>query len=104
MNNSFTTLSYFPAMDLAKRRLIGDRSDLFVSSFTRPLWIVVDVGCICCLCDSDIVGVFTDPEEANAVIHRLSNEEEWQGGHSFELFLLPSVNQITPKYLPRIPV
>lgn len=66
-------------------------------------FLVMDIGCIECIADSDIVGVFDSEEEADKIAkdfnERFGYYEHEQ--HSFEVFILPQVNIINAEYLNR---
>jgi hypothetical protein len=64
------------------------------------IWIVVNVGCIECGVSSNIVGVFTDKAEAEAIAARLGDTHGWREGgqNSFEVFKMPPLDQIAEEY------
>ena len=64
-------------------------------------WIVVNVGCIECGVSTNIVGVFTDKEQANNIASEFSDKFNWrQGGqNSFEVFEMPKINTINKEYM-----
>ena len=65
------------------------------------LWIVFDIGCLCCGTPSNIVGVFDDKEIADAVADKCHNSKYWlsEGGmNSFKVFKMPEVNKLNPDY------
>jgi hypothetical protein len=63
-------------------------------------WIVVNIGCIECGVSSNIVGVFSDEAEANAIAERLGDAYSWREGgqNSFEVFPMPPVNVVAEEY------
>lgn len=65
------------------------------------LWILVDIGCIECGEQSDIVGTFTSEAAANRVCAQLLSNDEarFHGGqHDYEVFELSEPNKINPEY------
>lgn len=68
-------------------------------------WIVVNIGCIECGVSSNIVGVFTDKAEADALAQRLDRDMSWREGgqNSYEVFAMPPLNTVAPEYLPAPP-
>ena len=64
------------------------------------MYLVVNIGCIECRVSSNIVGLFSTKEEADAVC-KLCDEHYWwrDGGQNrFEVFDLPSIGIIHPDY------
>lgn len=61
-------------------------------------YIVVDIGCLECCAPSDIVGVFTSEEHANAVAETLKSKARLFGHHVFEVFEMPEPGAINPDY------
>lgn len=64
-------------------------------------WIVVNIGCIECGVGSNIVGVFDDEAQANALAEQLDDTHSWrQGGqNAFEVFEMPPLNVVADEYL-----
>ena len=64
-------------------------------------WIVVNIGCIECGVSSNIVGVFDNEEKASEIAKEYSEKFSWREGgqNSFEVFEMPKLNVINPKYL-----
>jgi hypothetical protein len=64
------------------------------------LWILIDIGCLCCDEASEIVGIYKNKEEA------IQMADTWQGicnadnkgQHDFIVRELPDVGVINPKY------
>ena len=71
----------------------------------KPLWIVVNIGCIECNVSSNIVGVFDDKNRADKLASDLLKTHEWRKGgqNSFEVFPMPPINTIADEYLPPKP-
>lgn len=63
-------------------------------------WIVVNIGCIECGVSSQLVGVYTTKEEAEAIALRLRTSHNWrQGGQNgFEVFALTPVGETADEY------
>jgi hypothetical protein len=63
-------------------------------------WIVVNIGCIECGVSSNVVGVFADKAEAEAIADRLNGSHGWrQGGQNdFDVFPMPEVGVIADEY------
>jgi hypothetical protein len=66
----------------------------------QEAWIVVNIGCIECGVASNIVGVFSDKEEADGLAKRLNETHNWrQGGQNeFAVFPMPPLNEIADEY------
>lgn len=64
------------------------------------MWIVVNIGCIECGVSSNIVGVFADQGEADAVAASCEKEFGWRedGQNSYEVFPMPEVGVIAAEY------
>jgi hypothetical protein len=64
-------------------------------------YIVVNIGCIECGVSSNIVGVFDDEQKANKIAEEYGTTFGWrEGGQNlFEVFQIPELNVINPKYL-----
>lgn len=69
-------------------------------------WIVMDIGCLECGYNSEIVGVFETPQEAERVALRLQETVTGKelGGHDFEVFELPELGIINNSYRDRLEV
>ena len=65
-------------------------------------WIVVNIGCIECGVTSDIVGVFTDKQAADALAISLAETHGWRedGQNEFEVFPLPPLDTVNDAYRP----
>ncbi len=63
-------------------------------------WIVVNIGCIECGVSSNIVGVFTDKEEAERIADECAEKFDWREGgqNAFEVFEMPKVNTVCLEY------
>lgn len=64
-------------------------------------WIVVNVGCIECRVSTNIVGVFTEKSQAEAVAEKLDDVMRGREGgqNSFEVFPMPAnANAPTEEY------
>lgn len=64
-------------------------------------WIVVNIGCIECGVSSNIVGVFTNEDRAEAVADQLRETHSWREGgqNSFQVFPMPeNVDVIAEEY------
>lgn len=64
------------------------------------MWIVVNIGCIECGVSTDIVGVFTEKEAADAVAEKCDDKYSWRenGQNRFEVFPMPAVDVMNPAY------
>ena len=64
------------------------------------MWILVNIGCIECGVSSEIVGVFTDKERAEAIAREFDETYGWREGgqNSFQVFPMPETNRIHPDY------
>lgn len=65
------------------------------------LYILVNIGCLECGVSSDIVGVFTDKEDAYSLEEECTEKFSWREGgqNSFEVFEVNVLNVINPEYL-----
>jgi hypothetical protein len=65
-------------------------------------YVVINIGCLECGVDSDIVGVFDDFDEAQIVADKLADRLSWrQGGQNkFSVFRIP--DGINPEYAPHL--
>ena len=65
------------------------------------MYIVVNIGCIECGVTSNIVGVFTSEQVADALANDLYEKFYWREGgqNSFQVFPMPEVNVINSEYL-----
>lgn len=62
-------------------------------------YLLFDVGCIECGESSDVVGVFTAREVAEAHAEKLNKDHGFTGGqHSYEIFELPKNNVMNKDY------
>lgn len=63
------------------------------------LFVAVDIGCIECGEESAVLGVFTTEEKAEAVLndHRIRQNKNWRGQHSFECFEVDGIDVIHKK-------
>ena len=63
-------------------------------------YIVVNIGCIECGVDSNIVGIFEKEEKANEVARICNDKYEWRHGgqNDFEVFKTPEMEEINPEY------
>lgn len=68
---------------------------------SEQAWVVVNIGCIECGVSSNIVGVFTDEQNARDIASRLDDTHSWREGgqNSFEVFPMPLLNGIADEYL-----
>lgn len=69
------------------------------------LWILVNIGCIECGVTSNIVGVFTNKETADALAEKLEKTHNWREGgqNNFEVFPSPILDTIADEYNNEIP-
>lgn len=78
-----------------------------IEQLTSTLYVVVDVGCLCCHAQTNIVGVFTDENLALEVAH-LANTKEvqahvrdstgYQEVHVYEVDLEKMLNRASGDY------
>ena len=64
-------------------------------------YVIINIGCLECGVSSDIVGVFTDREEAEKVSNELSDIHSWREGgqNAFQVFEIPQQkNKIKEDY------
>ena len=63
-------------------------------------YILVNIGCIECGVDSDIVGIFTDKIRADELCKKLSDKAAWRqnGQNNFEVFSTLEDNVINDNY------
>ena len=64
------------------------------------MYVLVNIGCIECGVSSNIVGVFADEKEAEAVAEILQDKMDWRegGDNSYEVFPLPDPGLINEEY------
>ena len=62
---------------------------------TSMLWVAVDVGCIECGEPSDVFGVFTSQEQAQATCDAwYAHDNGWRGGqHSYQVIPVDALNK-----------
>lgn len=65
------------------------------------MWILVNIGCLECGISSNIVGVFANKAEADAIAAMLNESLAWREGgqNSFEVFPMPEPETIADEYL-----
>lgn len=58
-------------------------------------YVLVDIGCIECGEESEVIGIYTDEKEAKRVgkEHKKRQREHWYGQHSFEIFEIDEINK-----------
>lgn len=61
----------------------------------EKLYVVVDVGCIHCGEETNVLGVFTDENKALDVLdeYEKRQEENWHGQHCFGIYEVNEINQ-----------
>ena len=61
----------------------------------KKQYILVDIGCIECGMETNIVGIFTNKKFAERLAENLDKELDFHGGgqHSFEVFEKPTINK-----------
>ena len=54
----------------------------------KTVFVAVDIGCIECGEDSNVLGIFATKEQAGKACDKARDEElkKWHGQHSFEVF------------------
>ena len=64
------------------------------------MYIVVNIGCIECGVSSNIVGVFSDENNAKAIAEQCEKDFYWREGgqNAFEVFALPEPELINDEY------
>ena len=71
------------------------------------MWVVVNIGCIECGCESGVVLVTEDLSRANTEASRLNGSRtfNWRGGgqNSYEVFELPVKEELNPEYASSTP-
>lgn len=66
---------------------------------SKPLFVAVDIGCLECGEPSEVLGIFTNKEEAEAICTEAEayQAEHWHGQHEFQVFEVPEINVSTWK-------
>ncbi|EIK3148093.1 hypothetical protein LJ084_003960 [Salmonella enterica] len=64
------------------------------------MWLVFNIGCIECGVSSNVVGVFADKAEADAIAENLSENHGWREGgqNSYEVFELNDLGVLSDEY------
>lgn len=59
-------------------------------------YVAVDIGCIECGEPSNVIGIFTNKEQAKAICEEYKRryDEHHSGQHEFEIFEVPKINEI----------
>jgi hypothetical protein len=59
------------------------------------LYVAVDIGCIECGEDSNVLGVFTTKKDAEIACEQAEKKqkENWSGQHSFEIFNVDGITE-----------
>lgn len=54
----------------------------------KIVFVAVDIGCIECGEDSDVLGIFTTKEQAEKACNEAGDKQSknWRGQHNFEVF------------------
>lgn len=68
-------------------------------------WILMDIGCLECEVETQVVGVFSDKGAAEAIRRRLCATHSWRDGgqHQFQIFQMPPPDEVAPPYGERAP-
>ena len=79
-------------MDLTEEELKATRKN---RKENKIFYVLVDIGCIECGEDTNVLGIFTDMERAIKVMddHDKRQKENWTGQHSFEIFERDELNK-----------
>jgi hypothetical protein len=72
-----------------------------VSSIPLGKLVVVNVGCIECGVDSNIVGIFTDEKRAEEIAALCAKKYHWRDGgqNHFDVFPVPEDNVVQAEYV-----
>ena len=64
------------------------------------VYVALDIGCIECLEDSAILGVFESDDNANSIVERMAEKQEvnWRGQHEFTVKTVETNVEYTPEY------
>lgn len=62
---------------------------------SKKFYVAVDIGCIECLEESNVLGIFTKKEKAEKVIkeHSKRQQDHWGGQHEFEIFVIDEIDK-----------
>ncbi len=68
------------------------------------MFLLMNIGCIECGCDSGVVGMFSDKAKAEALREECSNSLGWRGGgqNHYSVFEIPSAEFVSDEYLKEI--
>ena len=61
-------------------------------------YVAVDIGCLECGEESDVLGIFTSEEGARQAqaLHKAWQAKHWSGQHEFKVFAINTLNVMMP--------
>lgn len=61
----------------------------------KKLYVAVDIGCIECGEETNVLGIFTDKNKAWDVLdeHAIRQRENWSGQHYFDVYEVNEIDQ-----------
>lgn len=62
----------------------------------KKYYVLVDIGCIECYQESNVIGIFTNKAlaEQAKTNHELRQKQNWHGEHCFEIFEINEINKV----------